>query len=190
MEWNAQQCKRKAPEIEQMPWCKRCKRERVPTKRSRLCKGCFIAKCAVSGAKSAGNTTTGARRLKVARGAQKRSAQRRSTKVVLVVKNPWLDLILSGKKKWEIRGQHTERRGKIHLALSGAGGRLHGQCDITDSFPIGKRDLPKQFAKHRIVDLSVVSYRNPHAWVLNKPVRYKKPFVYTHKRGAIVWVTL
>jgi len=109
---------------------------------------------------------------------------------VLVVKNPWLDLILSCEKKWEIRGQHTERRGKIHLALSGAGGRLYGQCNITSSFPIEKRDLRKHFAKHRITDLSVVSYRTPHAWVLSKPVRYDKPFVYKHKKGAIVWVTL
>ena len=192
---------------EEMPRCKRCHRNRVSTIRSRLCRRCFIIQCSASGAQSAGNRSTGARkrangaqsagntmtgtrRRKVARRAQKRSAQRRSTKAVLVVKNPWLDLILSGKKNWEIRGQHTERRGKIHLALSGTGGRLYGQCCIEDSFPLEKRDLQKGFAKHRITDLSAVRYRSPHAWVLSNPIRYEKPFVYTHKKGAIVWVSL
>ena len=164
---------------EEMPWCKRCHRNRV-------CQP--YARDWASGAQSAGNTMTGTR--KVAHRAQKRSAQRRSTKAVLEVKNPWLDLILSGKKNWEIRGQHTERRGKIHLALSGTGGRLYGQCCIKDSFPLEKRDLQKGFAKHRITDLSAVCYRSPHAWVLSNPICYEKPFVYTHKKGAIVWVSL
>ncbi len=97
---------------EEVPWCKRCERKRVPTKRSTLCAGCLAARRVAGGENSAGNTTSGLHRRKIARRAQKRSAMRRSTKVVLVVKNPWLDLILSGKKTWEIRGQHTQRRGQ------------------------------------------------------------------------------
>lgn len=175
---------------EEVPWCKRCERKRVPTKRSTLCAGCLAARRVAGGENSAGNTTSGLHRRKIARRAQKRSAMRRSTKVVLVVKNPWLDLILSGKKTWEIRGQHTQRRGKIHLALSGAGGRLFGQCHITESLPLEKGELHKHFTKHQIKDLSVVSYPRPHAWILGKPLRYSKPFVYTHKKGACVWVNL
>ena len=32
--------------------------------------------------------------------------------------------------------------------------------------------------------------RNPHAWVLSKLVRYRQPFVYTHRKRAIVCVSL
>ena len=42
---------------------------------------------------NSGNTTSGKKKTL----AGKRSALRRSTKMLLVVKNPWLDLILSGK---------------------------------------------------------------------------------------------
>ncbi len=133
-----------------------------------------------------GNNTTGQKK----KLAGKRSALRRSTKMLLVVKNPWLDLILSNDKTWEIRDAQTKQRGKIHLALSGAGGRIVGQCHLTDSFPIDKRTLDMTFPRHRIGDLARITYRRPHAWVLSKARRYKKPFVYSHPRGAIKWVKL
>ena len=139
-----------------------------------------------AGAKSSGNTTIG----KTKRNAGVRSGLKRSTKSVLVVKDPWLDKILNGQKTWEVRGSNTTKRGLVHLALSGAGGRIVGRCHITDSFPVKKRVLQKHFTKHRIKDLSVVAYRNPHAWVLSKSLRYSKPFVYTHKQGTIVWAIL
>jgi len=133
-----------------------------------------------------GNTTTGQKKKK----AGKRSALRRSTKMLLIVKNPWLDLILSKDKTWEIRDAQTKQRGKVHLALSGAGGRIVGQCHITDSVAIDKITLEMTFSKHRIKDLARITYRRPHAWVLSKARRYKKPFVYSHPQGAIKWVKL
>jgi len=135
---------------------------------------------------NSGNTTTGQKKTL----AGKRSALRRSTKMLLVVKNPWLDLILAKDKTWEIRDAQTKQRGKIHLALSGAGGRIVGQCCITDSFAVDQSVLKKTYSKHRIKDLAVIKYRRPHAWVLTKARRYKKPFVYSHPRGAIKWVKL
>ena len=101
-----------------------------------------------------------------------------------------MDLILSKEKIWEIRGAQTQQRRKIHLALSGAGGRIVGQCHITDSCAIDKSTLEKTLSKHRIKDLGLIKYRRPHAWVLSKARRYKKPFAYTHPQGAIIWVTL
>ena len=133
-----------------------------------------------------GNTTTGQKKKK----AGKRSALRRSTKMLLIVKNPWLDLILSKDKTWEIRDAQTKQRGKVHLALSGAGGRIVGQCHITDSVAIDKITLRTAFSKHRIKDLARITYRRPHAWVLSKARRYKKPFAYSHPQGAIKWVKL
>ena len=169
---------------------------------AKFCTECFKtnASCASSKRKVFGGNTTNARGVLGNKGntttgqkkklAGKRSALRRSTKMLLVVKNPWLDLILSNDKTWEIRDAQTKQRGKIHLALSGAGGRIVGQCHLTDSFPIDKRTLDMTFPRHRIGDLARITYRRPHAWVLSKARRYKKPFVYSHPRGAIKWVKL
>ena len=122
--------------------------------------------------------------------AGRRSVLRRSTKMLLVVKNPWLDLILSGTKSWEIRGSQTKQRGKIHLALSGAGGLIVGQCHIEDSFPIDKGELVNHVAKHCIQDPESITYTRPHVWVMAKARRYEKPFVYDHPHGAVKWVKL
>ena len=137
-----------------------------------------------------GNMTTGPKKRQAGKKGGKRSALRRSTKMLLIVKNPWLDLILSKEKTWEIRDAQTKQRRKIHLALSGAGGRIVGQCHITDSVAIDKITLRTTFPRHRIKDLARITYRRPHAWVLSKARRYMKPFVYSHPQGAIKWVRL
>ena len=186
----------------------KCSRPRcgndAASRRAKFCTECFKtnASCASSKRKvfggntttargkgvlgNKGNTTTGQKKKK----AGKRSALRRSTKMLLIVKNPWLDLILSKDKTWEIRDAQTKQRGKVHLALSGAGGRIVGQCHITDSVAIDKITLRTTFSKHRIKDLARITYRRPHAWVLSKARRYMKPFVYSHPQGAIKWVRL
>ena len=133
-----------------------------------------------------GNETIG--RTKKAAG--KRSALRRCTKMVLLMKARWLDLILSGKKTWEIRGTQTTQRGIIHLALSGAGGQIAGQCRITKSYTINRKTLSKHFTKHRIEDLSIVTYRKPHVWEISHVRRYKQPFLFGHPQGAVIWVRL
>ena len=181
----------------------RCRND-AASRRAKFCTECFrtSASCANSKRKvfggntttargkgvlgNKGNTTTGQKKKK----AGKRSALRRSTKMLLIVKNPWLALILTKDKTWEIRDAQTKQRGKVHLALSGAGGRIVGQCHITDSVAIDKITLRTTFSKHRIKDLARITYRRPHAWVLSKARRYMKPFVYSHPQGAIKWVRL
>ena len=133
-----------------------------------------------------GNAATGPSKVEAGR----RGAVRRSTNIVLIVKNPWLDMILSGSKTWEIRGVHTKKRGKIHLALSGGGGRIVGGCRLVDSFPIDRAELEKHVDKHCIDNTNTITYPRPHAWVMLDPVRYDKPFAYKHPYGAIKWVKL
>ena len=86
-----------------------------------------------------GNTTTGRKKKR----AGKRSGVRRSAKRALVVKKRWLDLILAGQKKWEIRGSSTAKRGWIHFAESQASGKLMGRArlvDVTASVIANRRD--------------------------------------------------
>ena len=185
----------------------RCRND-AASPRAKFCTECFKtnASCASSKRKvfggntttargkgvlgNKGNTTTGQKKKQAGKRGGKRSGLRRSAKMLLIVKNPWLDLILSKEKTWEIRDAQTKQRGKVHLALSGAGGRIVGQCHITDSVAIDKITLGTTFSKHRIKDLARITYRRPHAWVLSKARRYKKPFVYSHPQGAIRWVRL
>ena len=105
----------------------------------------------------------------------------------LIIKERWLNLILDGKKTWEIRGSNTKHRGTIALACSGTG-QIWGQADILDSFPINRESLANTVASHQVEDLSLITYANPHAWSLIKVVRYETPKPYKHPQGAVIWV--
>ena len=144
-------------------------REQTPSLRAKFCKSCFKKRSIFAG---------------------RRGGLRHAVKRVLMVKQPWLDLILGNSKVWEIRGSHTFRRGKIHLGLSGAGGRILGHCNITDSFAIPRSRLKKTYEKHCIKDCSTITYDRPYAWVLAQAHRYETPLPFAHPQGAVAWVKL
>ena len=107
----------------------------------------------------------------------------------LVIKKPWVDLILAGAKIWEIRGAPTNLRGPVFLAASGTRA-LVGRVTITNCFEIGHDDLPKYVHQHCIADCSIVRYKRVFAWALEGAERFEVPREYTHARGAITWVKL
>ena len=82
--------------------------------------------------------------------AGKRSGLKRKAKTLLVIKNQWLEMILDGKKDCEIRGAATNKRGWIHLALSGSSGVIVGRAKLVVSHEI-------QHAKfhHNVADAGV-----------------------------------
>lgn len=109
--------------------------------------------------------------------------------LALVIKGKWLDLILNGRKTWEIRGTSTHVRRVVRLAQSGTG-HLVGEARVTNCFCIDREDLPNHTDKHCIQDVSIVTYRRIYAWVLQDAMRYPEPTPYKHPRGAITWVRL
>ena len=115
---------------------------------------------------------------------------KRKTKTVLVIKNPWLDMILDRKKTWEIRGTRTSKRGWIHLALSGAGGKILGRARLADCLPINKEEFNLHVARHSVLDVEQMPYQTIYAWVLKDAMRYSGPLSYEHSQGAVVWVKL
>merc|ERR1712066_1216612 len=131
----------------------------------------------------------------VARVVQKRRRTIRPRKslpqrdIALVVKKKWLDLILSGKKTWEIRGTSTKNRRVVRLAQSGSG-HLVGEIKITNCLRVSAEDLVRNVDKHCIADLGIVKYRHIFAWVLACPKRYDEPMPYHHPVGAIMWINL
>ena len=122
--------------------------------------------------------------------AGRRSGVKRSAKYCLVIKQAWLDLILAGAKDWEIRGCSTGRRGWIHFAESGAGGKLVGRARLVDCQRIDEHTFTWNFARHRIPAWTQVKYKQVYAWVLEEVEAFEKPFSYKHTLGAVIWVKL
>jgi len=68
----------------------------------------------------------------------------------LLVKKPWIDLILDGRKAWKLRGSSTRIRGEIALLESGSG-TVVGTCEMMDvKGPLSLEDLRRSTQKHRV----------------------------------------
>jgi hypothetical protein len=112
----------------------------------------------------------------------------------LMVREPWANLILSGKKTWEIRGTRTGIRGLIYIIPSGSG-RIAGRCEIVDCVgPVSIDELIANSSAHLTppdeLRLLGLPYKRTFAWVLANPRRFDDPIPYTHPSGAITWVDL
>ena len=98
-----------------------------------------------------------------------------------------MDLILSGKKIWEIRGSNTKTRGKIELIQSGSG-LVVGCCEIVDCIELSYCDFQNSINKHQVKIVNDLPYKRKYAWVINNPQKYETPRKYKHPIGAIIWV--
>ena len=104
------------------------------------------------------------------------------------MKKHWLDKILAGEKKWEIRGSSTSRRGWIHLAQSKTGGKLVGRARLLGCTEISRSHFLEHIQRHHVTDLADVPYAKIFAWEFADAERFTRPFVYEHRPGAVVWV--
>jgi hypothetical protein len=109
----------------------------------------------------------------------------------LIIKKRWLDLILEGKKPWEIRGNNTKTRGIICLIESGSG-EIKGTANLKNApnIPLSTGDLEVYKYLHCIDDLGIIKYKTPYVWEFSEPHRLDKPIAYNHPRGAVIWVNL
>ena len=107
----------------------------------------------------------------------------------LIIKQPWIDYILDGKKTWEIRGSKTHIRGQIELIQSGSG-LVVGCCELVDCLPLNIDDYRLNIAKHNITNVETLPYNKTYAWVITNAKRYENPRKYKHPNGAIIWVNL
>lgn len=110
----------------------------------------------------------------------------------LVIKSPWIEHILSGKRTWEIRGSHTSTRERIALIKSRSG-RVWGTCTLADCVgPLTLDDLRANADKHQIPleNLNELPYARTYAWVLKDVQALAEPIPYKHPTGAVVWVKL
>ena len=109
----------------------------------------------------------------------------------LIIKSPYIEEILAGTKKWEIRGSNTKIRGQIALIKSGSS-KIFGTVNIVESKEITMDEYRTwKIGRGANVDEVIESpYKRIFAWVLEKPVIFKEPIVYKHPMGAIIWVNL
>jgi len=108
----------------------------------------------------------------------------------LIVRKPWIDLILSGEKTWEMRSRATTIRGRVGLIEKGSG-LIVGEVEIVDcSANLGMQQLFDHKDKHFVGDLNHLLVNWPIAWKLAFPKRYDKPIPYNHPQGAVIWVKL
>lgn len=109
----------------------------------------------------------------------------------LIIKQPWIDLILEGKKTIEVRGSKTNIRGKIALIESGTG-HVIGTCQVDDSINIAEHGNISEIVMKSCVDEKrlLEYYKKPNGWVLSNAKRLETPVKYKHPMGAIIWITL
>ena len=108
----------------------------------------------------------------------------------LIIDTPWIGKILGGDKVWEMRTQHTNKRGMIALIQKGTK-RIVGVANLYESQgPIGVEDLGTYCDYHCIPSqiYEAESYKWHFAWKLKDVQLLTEPYI--HKSGAVIWVTL
>lgn len=110
----------------------------------------------------------------------------------LVIREPWIGRILSGDKKWELRGKPTHVRGEIGL-IQGGSCTVVGTARVADVIgPLSKEQF-QQAARNGCIGLDeakAMDYPQTYAWVLEDVSALSSPVPYKHPRGAITWVRL
>lgn len=109
----------------------------------------------------------------------------------LLIRHPWVDMILDGKKTWEMRGSRTSIRETVGLIASGSG-TVIGVCDVVDCIgPLSQGEYRENARKAgERPSTAKLDYRTNFAWVVANPRHLKKPVPYKHPSGAITWVRL
>jgi hypothetical protein len=108
------------------------------------------------------------------------------------IKEPWIDMILSRKKTWEIRSKFTKKIGLVALIRSGLGtvvavAKLSKVIQLTQS--IARKNV-RLMGVSRLSEDEALNCDGAYAWVLKVVIKFKTPVPYKHPPGAVTWVTL
>ena len=112
----------------------------------------------------------------------------------LIIDEPGIGAILSGKKTWEMRKRNCNVHGTIGLIREGSG-QVVGVAEIDGSGPpiMTIAGYAKTAKRHRTPPehqkgAFTGGWRIP--WLLQNAKRLKKPVPYKHPSGAVIWVNL
>jgi len=109
----------------------------------------------------------------------------------LIIDKPWISLILSGQKTWEMRSNVTSHRGWFGLIWKGMG-TVYGVARLTDvGIALAPAEMIETFEYHQIPEAMIrsgeVSKWNV-PWKMADVRRLPVPVRYKHKNGAVTWV--
>lgn len=112
----------------------------------------------------------------------------------LLIAEPWIGRILSGRKTWEMRRQACHYRGPIALIRSGSG-KVVGVAEVVDSLPSldTREDYAAAEPYHAIrpdEQAAAFEARWKTPWVLVNVRSLASPVPYKHSSGAVIWVNL
>ena len=117
--------------------------------------------------------------------AQLRSSLRRSARQALVIDAEWANLILSGRKTWELRQAATSFRGFVHLVTDRDKGMIIGRVRLVDCREVSREDLLNNVDKHMVTNSAKIKRPYMWAWVLTDPMLFDKPFFHKHDLNTI-----
>lgn len=81
------------------------------------------------------------------------------------VKEPWVTLLLEGKKTWELRGSPTNIRGRVGLVASGTGRIFGGATLVGCRGPLSADELRDNQERHRVpLERAGSAYKETYAW--------------------------
>ncbi len=108
----------------------------------------------------------------------------------LIIAQPWVELILSGRKYWEMRSTSTQFRGDFALIEKGTG-HIVGLSKLIDVLePLPPSELAATIGRHHVPYADkpeLLKWNTP--WVLSGTRRIN-PVPYQHPQGAVIWVNL
>jgi ASCH domain len=111
----------------------------------------------------------------------------------LIIREPWIDLILNGAKTWEMRSEATNVRGSIALIKRGTG-LVVGTARLVESRPPLTRENYMSYRDKHAIPTSmleeVLANGWTYPWVLSEVRHLPRPVSYRHKQGAVKFVTL
>lgn len=111
----------------------------------------------------------------------------------LLIREPWIGMILSGRKFWEMRSSRTHVRGRIALIRSGTG-LVVGTAVLSDCLPALDSDEMRQSTAFHGLPLDqldeVMARGWTIPWVLSDVRALPAPIPYKHPSGAVTWVDL
>lgn len=112
---------------------------------------------------------------------------------LLLVPDPWASQLLSGYKKWEIRGRPLSDNMLTTIAIAKSRekgvNRIYGLVDLVSCRgPLTLKEMADNLEMHRDVnDTLTLPYDKTYAWVVANPRVLKKPLDYKYKNGWVIW---
>jgi hypothetical protein len=109
----------------------------------------------------------------------------------LIIADPWVGMITSGDKTWELRSRNTTVRGRIALIKKGSG-TVVGVAELVGTRPKLLHDeLKANVPRHRVpADEICDDLKHSTAWVFEGARALRQPVAYRHPPGAVIWVNL